>query len=65
MESQNNRGTVVAVCKKAQPGIPKISVEAIHLMENYGVEEDYHAGKFVRHRCSPSWLIRIFTWNPA
>jgi MOSC domain-containing protein YiiM len=50
MESQNNRGTVVAVCKKAQPGIPKISVEAIHLMENYGVEEDYHAGKFVRHR---------------
>jgi MOSC domain-containing protein YiiM len=50
MEQPVNRGSVVAVCKKAQHGIPKISVEAIHLLENYGVEGDYHAGKFVRHR---------------
>jgi MOSC domain-containing protein YiiM len=50
MKTSSNRGSVVAVCKKAQPGIPKISVEAIHLLENNGVEGDYHAGKFVRHR---------------
>jgi MOSC domain-containing protein YiiM len=35
---------------KAGPGIPKYAVEAIHLLENFGVEGDYHAGKFVRHR---------------
>lgn len=50
MESSSNRGTVMAVCKKDQPGIPKIEVEAIHLLENFGVEGDYHAGEFVRHR---------------
>jgi MOSC domain-containing protein YiiM len=50
MNTSANHGTVVAVCKKAQSGIPKISVEAIHLLEGYGVEGDYHAGKFVRHR---------------
>ena len=50
MKSPSNHGTVVAVCKKAQPGIPKISVEAIHLLGSYGVEGDYHAGEFVRHR---------------
>jgi MOSC domain-containing protein YiiM len=50
MKSSSNHGTIVAVCKKAKPGIPKINVEAILLLENYGVEGDYHAGKFVRHR---------------
>jgi MOSC domain-containing protein YiiM len=43
-------GSVVAVCKKAQPGIPKIEVEQIHLIKNIGVEGDYHAGELIRHR---------------
>ena len=43
-------GSVVAVCKKAEPGIPKIEVDAIQLLENFGVAGDYHAGEFVRHR---------------
>jgi MOSC domain-containing protein YiiM len=43
-------GSVVAVCKKAEPGIPKLEVEAIKLVENLGIEGDYHAGEFVRHR---------------
>lgn len=42
--------TVVAVCKKTEPGIPKLEVGAIKLLENLGVEGDYHAGEFVRHR---------------
>ena len=45
-----SRGSVVAVCKKAQPGIPKLEIAAIQLLENYGVVGDYHAGEFVRHR---------------
>ena len=40
----------MAVCKKAQPGLPKSEVDAIQLIENYGIAGDYHAGKFVRHR---------------
>lgn len=43
-------GSVVAVCKKAQPGIPKIAVNKIHLIKNFGVEGDYHAGELIRHR---------------
>ena len=50
MTKSRAAGSVVAVCKKAAPGIPKLEVEAIHLLENYGVEGDYHAGEFVRHR---------------
>lgn len=50
MNTMNNSGSVIAVCKKAEPGIPKYEVDAIQLIENYGVEGDYHAGKFVRHR---------------
>jgi len=45
-----NQGSVIAVCKKAEPGLPKLEVDAIQLIENYGVEGDYHAGEFVRHR---------------
>lgn len=40
----------MAVCKKTEPGIPKLEVGAIKLLENLGVEGDYHAGEFVRHR---------------
>ncbi len=43
-------GTIVAVCRNASPGLPKPVVDAIHLIEDWGVEGDYHAGKFVRHR---------------
>ena len=43
-------GTVVAVCKKAEPGLPKFEVESIQLIEDFGVDGDYHAGKLVRHR---------------
>jgi len=42
--------SVVAVCKKAQPGLPKLEVDSIQMLENFGVEGDYHAGEFVRHR---------------
>ena len=45
-----NRGSVVAVSQKAGPGLPKLMVDAIQLIENYGVAGDYHAGQFVRHR---------------
>lgn len=43
-------GSVVAVCRKAEPGIPKFEVDEIRLLENLGVDGDYHAGEFVRHR---------------
>ena len=50
MHTSLNRGSVVAVCQKAEPGLPKLEVDAIQLVENFGVEGDYHAGEFVRHR---------------
>jgi MOSC domain-containing protein YiiM len=50
MQISSTTGSVLAVCKKAEPGIPKLQVDAIHLLENFGVEGDYHAGEFVRHR---------------
>jgi MOSC domain-containing protein YiiM len=40
----------MAVCRKSEPGLPKLEVEAIQLIENIGVSGDYHAGKLVRHR---------------
>ena len=43
-------GKVVAVCCNPEPGLPKTVVDAIHLIENWGVEGDYHAGSLVRHR---------------
>ncbi len=43
-------GTVIGVCCNPEPGIPKPVVERIHLLEDLGVEGDYHAGKLVRHR---------------
>src|SRR5579859_7394364 len=44
------RGTVIAVCRNPEPGLPKPVVDAVHLIENWGVEGDYHAGSLVRHR---------------
>jgi len=45
-----SRGSVVAVCQKAEPGLPKLMVDAVDLIENHGIAGDYHAGQFVRHR---------------
>jgi MOSC domain-containing protein YiiM len=45
-----NIGSVLAVCRNEEPGIPKHSVPEIRLLEGLGVEGDYHAGKYVRHR---------------
>ena len=44
------QGTVTAVCRNAEPGLPKFPASEITLIENHGVERDYHAGKFIRHR---------------
>jgi MOSC domain-containing protein len=44
------QGTVVAVCCNPEPGLPKPVVDAVHLIENWGIEGDYHAGSKVRHR---------------
>ena len=42
--------TVVAVSSKDTPGIPKLPREQVTLVANHGVDGDYHAGAFVRHR---------------
>lgn len=41
---------VVAVAKSAEAGMPKHLVDEINIIENWGVEGDYHAGTKVRHR---------------
>jgi MOSC domain-containing protein YiiM len=41
---------VIAVAKKAEPGLPKHTADEINIIENWGVEGDYHAGTTVRHR---------------
>jgi len=43
-------GFVLALCRNENPGIPKIQVDSIQLVEEFGVEGDYHAGKTIRHR---------------
>lgn len=50
MDTSFKRGSVAAVCRKAEPGLPKFMVDAVQLIENYGIVGDYHAGQFVRHR---------------
>ena len=42
--------TVVGVSSKETPGIPKTRREQVTLVAGLGVEGDYHAGAFVRHR---------------
>ncbi len=42
--------SVIAVCRKATPGVGKTPREEIALVPGHGVEGDYHAGAFVRHR---------------
>ncbi|SRR6266446_5986019 len=50
MESRPMSGRVIAVCCNPEPDLPKPVVDAVHLIENWGVEGDYHAGSLVRHR---------------
>lgn len=45
-----NSPTVIAVSSKDTPGVGKIPRDAITLIANHGVEGDYHAGPYVRHR---------------
>jgi len=46
----NSTAIVFAVSSKETPGIPKLPRQSVTLVADYGVEGDYHAGKFVRHR---------------
>jgi MOSC domain-containing protein YiiM len=41
---------VIAVSSKDTPGVGKIPRDAITLVAYHGVEGDYHAGPYVRHR---------------
>ncbi len=50
MDARPLRGKVFAVCRNPEPGLPKPVVDAVFLIENWGVEGDYHAGSLVRHR---------------
>ena len=38
------------MCCNPEPGLPKPVVYAVHLIENWGIEGDYHAGSLGRHR---------------
>ncbi|GCE25486.1 molybdenum cofactor sulfurase [Dictyobacter alpinus] len=60
MTRSTEAGTVVAVCRNQQPGLPKPVVDEIMLQANWGVEGDYHAGKLVRHR----YLARKYPNRP-
>ncbi len=42
--------SVIAVASKETPGIPKLPRERVTLVAGLGIEGDYHAGAFVRHR---------------
>ena len=48
--TRNSPGTVLAVCLKEQPGLPKLPVSQVNLVKGRGVKGDYHAGKNIRHR---------------
>jgi len=50
MSSSAEAGKVLAVCSNPQPGLPKQQTSQITLVEDWGVQGDYHAGKTVRHR---------------
>jgi MOSC domain-containing protein YiiM len=41
---------VISVNSKETAGVHKIPRESVTLVANHGVEGDYHAGEFVRHR---------------
>ena len=45
-----NSPQVISVNSKDTPGVKKIRRESVTLVANHGVDGDYHAGAFVRHR---------------
>lgn len=47
---ESMHGSVESVSMKETPGVGKIPRERVTLVANHGVEGDYHAGAFVRHR---------------
>lgn len=47
---ENKEGTVTALCLNQDPGLPKYEVQEVEIVANHGVQGDYHAGEFVRHR---------------
>lgn len=51
-EEQSSKavGTVIAVCRSAEPGLPKPVVDVVQIKADWGIEGDYHAGHTVRHR---------------
>lgn len=48
--ADTGKGIVIAVCRNEKPGLPKPVVDEVKLIEDWGIEGDYHAGKLVRHR---------------
>ena len=46
----SEEGIISALCLSKEPGLPKYEVQEIEIAANYGVQGDYHAGEFVRHR---------------
>jgi MOSC domain-containing protein YiiM len=50
MNQRNQTGAVLAVCLSDQPGLPKSPSDQIQLLKDQGVQGDYHAGKYIRHR---------------
>src|SRR5579883_2379056 len=50
MAEEHTGGIVIAVCRKAEAGLPKLVVDEIELIADQGVAGVYHAGQFVRHR---------------
>ena len=49
MDASSRRGSVVAVCLSAQPGVPKYAVDGVELIAGFGVAGDYHAGERIDH----------------
>lgn len=46
----NDHAYVVSVSSKPEPGVHKVPRESVTLVAGHGVQGDYHAGRFVRHR---------------
>lgn len=47
-DHSNNIGQVIAVCISEQKGTQKRAVPCVHLVEDWGIESDAHAGKWHR-----------------
>jgi hypothetical protein len=60
MKKSINHGSIVSVCLKSEPGLPKYESEKIQIKENFGVIWDYHASEFIRHR----WIAKLEPTKP-